>query len=111
MGSSPFFSWYEMGPDRKIEDLSAESLRKLRFTNRLRKNFPRAVEKILNARKRDESIIGLRSKIVGSVRRLKVIPFSVRKRFVGSTMVCAKVLRVLNGTARGGRYAYGKSSD
>lgn len=107
---SPVFSWYQLGPNRGLEDLSCEQLRRLRFTNKLRRNFARNVQKIRVARDRDELIRerqkNLLLEIENSSRSLvvkKILNLVIKTLFT--------LTREINGTAPGGRYAYRKCTE
>jgi hypothetical protein len=107
---SPVFSWYQLGPDRGLEDLSPEQLQRLRLTNRFRRNFAKNVQKIIIARNRDRLICERRKNLLGEIENSSQ-PELVKEILSLVVKIIFTLTRIINGTAPGGRYAYKKCSE
>jgi hypothetical protein len=107
---SPLFSWYQLGPDRNLEDLSPSQLERLRFTNKFRRDFAGNVKKIREARDRDELICKIRNKFLRYIKNFPITK-NAQKSLSSEVELIFVRMRELNGTAPGGRYAYGKCTE
>lgn len=107
---SPIFSWYQLGPNRGLEDLSREQLERLRFTNKLRRDFAHNVQKIRVARDRDELIRERQKNLLLDIENSSQ-SLVVKKILNLVVRVLFTLIRKTNGTAPHGRYAYGKCTE
>ncbi len=108
--NSPIFSWYQMGPNRNLEDLSPSQLKRLRFTNKVRRNFAGNVKKIRDARDRDELICEKQKNILQEIESSSRSTL-VKQAFILVVKTLFALIREMNGTAPNGRYAYQKCSE